>query len=105
MVVKTGVIYLMKDKFQFYSGYDGKIFEFRFVPEIVRDLDIINGGLLENFIKVFVSNNKIPPSNLVFVLAESAYFSKDFTASPQQNAGNNAPEVTKEFLKKDADEF
>jgi len=105
MVVKTSVIYLMKDKFQFFSGYDGKIFEFRFVPEIIRDLDIINGGLLENLIKVFVTNNKIPPSTIVFVLAENAYFSKDFTASAQQKAGNNPPEVTKEFLQKDAEEF
>jgi hypothetical protein len=105
VVVKTSVIYLMKDKFQFYSGYDGKIFEFRFVPEIVRDLDIINGGLLENLVKVFVSNNKIPPSGIVFVLAENAYFSKDFTASAQQKTGSNSAEVTKEFLRKDADEF
>ncbi|HWY79797.1 MAG TPA: hypothetical protein VNW29_05575 [Candidatus Sulfotelmatobacter sp.] len=107
MTVKTGIIYLQKDKFQFYSPYIRSILEFRFVPEIVQDLDIINAELLENLIKVFVANNKIVPSNLVFVLAESAYFIKDFVNPvTHKNPTVASPLlITKELLLKQADEF
>lgn len=105
MVGKTSVIYLMKDKFQFFSSFDGKIFEFRFVPEIIQDLDVINNGLLENLIKIFVTNSRITPSNLVFILAENAYFSKDFVISSEQKSASNQRTVTRELLQKDAEEF
>lgn len=105
MVEKTGVIYLMKDKFQFYSPYDGKIFEFRFVSELIRDLDVINSGLLENYIKAFITSSRTRPSNLVFVLAENAYFSKDFFVTSSQQKVGTQPEVTKDMLQKQADEF
>src|ERR1700733_4896336 len=101
MTVKTGVIYLMKDKFQFFSPYDGKIFEFRFTPEIIRDLDVISTEILENLIKAFVINSKISPSNLVVVLAENAYFSKDFVMPADQKASNQRT-VTRELLQKEA---
>jgi hypothetical protein len=103
MVGRTNVIYLMKDKFQFYAASYGKIFEFRFVPEVVRDLDIVNKDLLENLIKVFVTNCKIAPGGLVFVLAENAYFSKEIFLSPQQKSSR--PDTNRELLKKQADEF
>lgn len=105
MTGKTSVIYILKDKFQFYSSLDGKIYEFRFVPEIIRDLDVVNGGLLENLIKVFISNNKIPPSNVVIVLAENAYFSKDFVIPTQQKPAPNQRTITRELLQKNAEEF
>jgi len=105
MVLKTGVVYLMKEKFQYFSPYDGKIFEFRFMPEIIRDLDVINGGLLENYIKVFIANSKISPANLVFVLAENAYFMKDFSTVAQQKNANTERTVTRELLQKNAEEF
>lgn len=108
MVVKTGIIYLQKDKFQIFSPNLGSIVEFRFVPEIVRDLDIINSTLLENLIKVFVTNGKIAPSNLVFVLADNAYFIKDiFATSPEQKTPKttNSLAVANEVLQKQADEF
>jgi hypothetical protein len=105
MTVRTGVVYLLKDKFQFFSATDGKIFEFRFVPEIIRDLDVINVEMLENFIKVFVTNSRIVPSNLVFILAENAYFSKDFV--PSTPPKNVVPQrtVTRELLQNEAEEF
>ena len=108
MVNKTGIIYLQKDKFQIFSPSLGSILEFRFVPEIVRDLDIINSTLLENLIKVFVTNGKIVPSNLVFVLADTTYFTKDILQSPQEQKkpnSSNAVSVANEVLQKQADEF
>jgi hypothetical protein len=105
MTVKTAVVYIQKDKFQFYTPTLARVIEFRFVPEIIRDLDVINAELLENLIKVFVTNNKISPSNLIFVLAENAYFTKDFIPSAPQKGVTPQPEVTKELLQKQADEF
>jgi len=106
MAEKTGIVYLQKDKFQLYSPLVGRILEFRFAPEIVRDLDIINGELLENYVKTFIVNSKIASSNLVFVLADNAYFVKDFSLPDRQKTGASlSEEVAKELLQKQADEF
>lgn len=105
MTGRPSVIYILKDKFQFYSSLDGKIYEFRFVPEVIRDLDVVNGGLLENLIKVFITNTKLPPSNIVIVLADSAYFTKDFVIPPQQKPATNQRTITRELLQKNAGEF
>lgn len=104
--VKTGIVYLQKDKFQLYSPYAGNILEFRFVPESIRDLDIINSSLLSNLIRSFIITGKIPPCNLIFVLAENAYFTKDFLMySEQKTPDPTHPAITKEVLQKQADEF
>lgn len=92
-----GIIFLQKDKFDFYSTGLTKIIEFRFIPEIVRDLEIVNSNLLENLIKLFVSNNKIVPMELIIVLADNACFIKDFvpptaaSGPQQQNVNQSAP--------------
>ncbi len=104
-IAKTGVIYLQKNTFQFYSPYLKTILEFRFVSEIIRDLDVVNTVLLENLIKVFVANNKITPSNLIIVLADNAYFTKDFLMNSAQKLSNTSVPVSKELLQKQADEF
>jgi len=82
MQAKTGVIYLQKDRFQIYSPYLPNILEFRFVPELIHDFDLISKDLLENLIKVFVINNKIPASGLIIVIADNASFMKDFVTPP-----------------------
>src|SRR5258708_25050187 len=105
MTAKTSGLYLQKEKFQYFDAYSGRIIEFRFVPEIVRDLNIINSELLENLIKVFVANSRIAPAALVFVLAENAYFTKDFLPPAPQKDASAQPEITKELLKKQAEEF
>jgi len=81
---KTGILFLLIDKFQIYSPYLPNILEFRFVPELIRDYDLINKELLENLIKVFLANNKIAASNMVIIVADNASFIKDFM--PPQSA-------------------
>src|SRR5262249_19781925 len=103
MTEKTAVVYILKDKFQFYTPSFGRVIEFRFVPEIVRDLDIINNELLENLIKVFVTNSKISPGNLIFVLAENAYFTKDFVPPAPQKGVATQPPITTELMQKQAE--
>ncbi len=110
MVTKTGVVYLQKDKLQLYSPFLSSIVEFRFVPEIVRDLDIVNKSLLENLIKTFITNGKIPVSNLVFILADNTYFVKDFVIPPppavQKGAVTPPPSsMTMEDLQEAADKY
>lgn len=82
MTTKTGILYLQKDRFHLYSPYSSNILEFRFVPELIRDFDLINKELLENLLKVFFGNNKILPSGLVIVVGDSASFIKDFVSPP-----------------------
>lgn len=78
MTTKTGVIYLQKDKFQIISPFLNAVLEFRFTPAMVQDLDVLNDELLEATVKDFVTKSKIPPSNLIIILSDNAYFLKDF---------------------------
>jgi hypothetical protein len=113
MTVKTGVIYLQKDKFQMYSPYLRQIVELRFTPEMVLDLDVLNDELLEQQIKAFVTNGKITPSNLVIVLSDNAYFVKDFALQAPPSAQPPkpgqppvpAPKVSLDDLKPQIDLF
>ena len=86
---QTGIILLQRSGFQLYSPYFSSLLEFRFVPEIIRDLDVINEDLLDNLIKLFITNNKIPPSNLMIIVADNAAFIKDFT--PPTPPANQPP--------------
>lgn len=109
MTTKTGIIYLQRDKFQLYSPYLASILEFRFVPELIRDFDLINRELLENLLKVFLGNNKVPPSGIVIVVSDSASFIKDFVSPPQPVAPNPAqpqtPPPTLEDLHNQANQY
>lgn len=103
MTGKPGIIYLQKDKFQLYSPLLRQIIEFRFVPEIVRDSDVINPEMLENLIKVFITNTKLPPSSFTIILADNAYFVKDFVlpAPPPPQKGQPVappPQMTMETI-------
>lgn len=112
MTGKTGVIYLLNDRLQLFSPMLGNVVEFKFVPEVVRDLDVVNKVLMENLIKVFVTNGKIPPSNLIILLSDNTYFIKDFTLPAQPPAQKTPqpgkpeePKVTMEVLMQEADKF
>jgi len=80
---QLGIIYISREGFQIYAPGIQSILDFKFVPEIVRDLDIINKELLYNLLKLFISNNNIPKCSLIIVIADSASIIKDFIASDQ----------------------
>lgn len=112
MTGKTGVIYLLKDRFQFYSPFLRQVVELKFTPQMVLDLDVLNPELLEEQIKVFVTNGKIPPSSLIIVLSDNAYFVKDFTLSqkpvqPQKPGQPPQPQLKASLddLKPEVDQF
>jgi hypothetical protein len=97
MTEGKGIVFLQKDKFDFYSPGLIKIIEFKFVAEFIHDLEVINSELLTDLIKLFVTNNKVQPTELLIILADNACFIKDFNSpSPvaQQQAAsapNQAP--------------
>ncbi len=105
MIEKTGIIYLQKDKFDFFYPQTGKMIEFKFVPEIIKDLEVINGDLLESLIKLFTANSKILPCDLAIVISNNASFIKDFTkpqlpSSSNQNLQSQATNASPEDLLK-----
>lgn len=107
-VRRTGVIYLQKDRFQFYLPQFASVLEFRFVPEMVRDGDVFNSELIENVVKLFVTNSKIPPSDLIIVLADNISFLKDITPpAPQpqpKTPGQPLQTVKTDMAKEELDE-
>lgn len=95
----TGVIYLQRDKFQIYTSLQANPIEFRFVPDIVRDMDVVNKDLFENIVKIFIQTNKIPPSNLTIVLSDTVCFVNDILlpdkATEQTPAQPQSPDQKK----------
>ncbi len=75
---RTGIIYIQRYKFQFYSPFLPNVLEFLYVPELIKDMDVTDKVLFENIVKLFIENNKIPLSSLIIVIGDSACFIKDF---------------------------
>jgi hypothetical protein len=98
MTQGTGIILLHKEKFDFYSPLFGKIVEFKFVPEIIRDFDVANSELLENLIKLFVESNKIPKSELIIVISDNASFIKDIFPTNPAGQKQDIKEETDKFI-------
>lgn len=73
-----GIIYLQRDKFDIYTTLLPNILEFKFVPEIIRDLEIINKDFFGGILKLFIETNNIQPCNMTIVLADNVCFIKDF---------------------------
>lgn len=94
MTVKTDVLFLQKDRFELYSSAYLRVFEFLYVPEIIQDFDVKNSDLMEDLLKIFINNNKIPPSELIVVLSDNICFIKDIvnpiTAQPVPPVGQQA---------------
>lgn len=111
MTIKTGVIYLQRDRFQIYSPLLPSVLEFRFVPEMIRDLDIVNEELLEGVTKIFIAQNKIPAGNLVMFLADNIAFVKDFKkADPsptdaKEEEGSSVDTAKNALLEKQVKEY
>lgn len=70
----TGVLYLLKDKFQIYSNHLPTILEFSFDPKAVHNFNVIDKEKLKVGIKEFIAQNKIPESNLIICISDHASF-------------------------------
>lgn len=94
----TGVIFLQKDRFEIYSMPPGKVCEFLFVPEIIKDLEVIDSGLLGSLIKLFAMGNNIPACNLIIVVSETASFVKDFVSDPKLPSPSDTKAEASKFI-------
>lgn len=94
---QIGIIYILRDKFQIYIPNHPSILEFRFLPEFIRDLDIVNKELLLSLLNLFITNNKIPQTSYIIIIADSASFIKDFLIPPQPTL-EEAKKQSNEFL-------
>lgn len=79
---KEDVLYLDRDRFDFFDSGSGRILTFPFQPNAISSLDIVNQQELENQIKVFIDQFKISPANLVIILSQNVLFEKDFVKIP-----------------------
>jgi hypothetical protein len=98
MAPETGILLLHKEKFDFYSSAFGRVVEFKFIPEIIRDFDVVNAELLENLIKLFIESNKLPKGELVIVVSDNASFIKDIFPSGPNGVQVNVQEETNKFI-------
>lgn len=77
------VIYLDRNGFILYQDSLASLFQFSFLPDVVRDLEVINKEKLISFINSFIQTTKIIQSSLVVVLSDSVIFQKTLVAGSQ----------------------
>ncbi len=73
----TGVIYLLKDRFQIYTNLLPDIQECHLSAHAVHDLNLISKELLKDTVNEFITKHKIPASNLIIVIGDNASFITD----------------------------
>lgn len=77
-----GIVYISKNKLTVYVQDSPTLFTLEFKPTYVRDLEIINEDELNKELKLFIETNKLPPSDIGLVLADSLLFEKKLTVPP-----------------------
>ena len=82
MLKNKGIIFIQKDKFEYYDEEQSKIFQFIFQPNLIQDLEIVDQDQLLLQIKTFIATNKITPANILFIVANTVIFEKDFQVVP-----------------------
>jgi len=103
VTVRTGIVYLQKDNFNFIPICWENI-GISFCCGNYSRSDIVNSEFLEELIRVFVVNSRIPPSNLIFVMAENTYFTKDFSYTSHRKIASQEA-VTKRIVAKRSNDF
>lgn len=82
------LLYLQRDKFDYYDQNLAQILPFNFSSELVKDLEIVNPASFHLQIKSFTDNNKIAPSQMMIVLSASVYFEKEFPETSEFHKDN-----------------
>lgn len=95
------IIFLDRRGFLIYQDTLSNVWQFPFSQELVQNLDVINRIQLVNSIGSFIQTNKIMPSSLIIVLADSVIFQKDLISlqkSPESPQEDQQEEIIKKFL-------
>lgn len=77
--------YLQRNLIVFFGTEINGVFSLDLKEDVVKDLEVIDAEKLENQIKVFVSNFKLPPCNLILVLSDALVFQKDIIGVSSQD--------------------
>ncbi len=92
MTKNKGIVFIQKDRLEYYDEVQAKILQFVFQPTVVQDLEVADRDQLNIQLKSFLQNNKISTANLLFVISNSIIFEKSF---PLSTAVNKETEVQK----------
>ncbi|OGK10514.1 hypothetical protein A2767_04595 [Candidatus Roizmanbacteria bacterium RIFCSPHIGHO2_01_FULL_35_10] len=79
MTKNKAIIFIHKDKFEYYDESQSKIFQFVFQPTVFQDLELVDREELYTQLKTFISANKLTPAEILFVISGSVIFEKIFT--------------------------
>jgi len=77
--IQPTIIHIDRDKLSLCAPYHLEPLVFKFPPELISDLEIVNSPELNNNLRNFVEQNKIKPGPLVIIVAQSVYFEKNYT--------------------------
>jgi hypothetical protein len=73
------IVNIDRDKLSLCAPYHLEPLSFKFPPELVSDLEIVNPSDLNTGLRNFIELNKIKPGPLVIIVAQSVYFEKNYT--------------------------
>ncbi|OGK25067.1 hypothetical protein A3A46_04080 [Candidatus Roizmanbacteria bacterium RIFCSPLOWO2_01_FULL_37_13] len=93
-LTNKGIVFIQKDKFEYYDEVQSRIIHFVFQPDVIQDLELVDKDKLNLQVKSFVETNKIPQANILFIIADAIIFEKTFPLTP--NADKNLE--TQKFL-------
>src|SRR3989344_5438747 len=82
MTKNIAIIFIHKDKFEYYDESQSKIFQFVFQPSVFQDLELVDREELYTQLKTFISANKLTPADILFVISNSIIFEKNFIVTP-----------------------
>ncbi|OGK13625.1 hypothetical protein A3C98_04440 [Candidatus Roizmanbacteria bacterium RIFCSPHIGHO2_02_FULL_37_15] len=79
------IVFIQKDKFEYFDESLSRIFYFLFQPTIIHDLELVDKDQLIAKIKFFVESNKIQKAKIIFIIADAITFEKTFPITPNIN--------------------
>lgn len=95
------IIFLDRNGFLLYQDELSNVWQFPFSQDLVQNLDVINKLQLVNSIGSFIQTNKLIPSSLIIILADSVIFQKSL--SLQKNQEDGLPQEDKTINKSQID--
>ena len=78
MTKNKAIVFIHKDRFEYYDQSQSRIFQFVFQPNIIQDLEVVDKDQINVQIKSFVETNKLQPADMLFVIANVIIFEKIF---------------------------
>ena len=84
-IKNKSIVFIQKDKLEYFDEIQSRIFQFVFQPTIIQDLEIVDASQLNTQLKSFIEINKLTVSNILFIVAEAIIFEKTFQVVPNVN--------------------